>query len=92
MFKASACLRDEAPQAVRASVGQLPNVLRHGVYLERLPGLGKGSSDRMALHRAGRPMQNGYIESFNGRMRDELLNERACSSISIKPANSSATG
>jgi putative transposase len=23
----------------------------------------------------GRPMQNGYIESFNGRMRDELLNE-----------------
>lgn len=22
-----------------------------------------------------RPMQNGYIESFNGRMRDELLNE-----------------
>ena len=23
----------------------------------------------------GRPMQNGHIESFNGRMRDELLNE-----------------
>jgi transposase InsO family protein len=23
----------------------------------------------------GRPMQNGYAESFNGRMRDELLNE-----------------
>ena len=23
----------------------------------------------------GRPMQNGCIESFNGRMRDELLNE-----------------
>ena len=23
----------------------------------------------------GRPMQNGYIEFFNGRMRDELLNE-----------------
>ena len=23
----------------------------------------------------GRPMQNGYIESFNARMRDELLNE-----------------
>jgi transposase InsO family protein len=22
-----------------------------------------------------RPMQNGYVESFNGRMRDELLNE-----------------
>jgi putative transposase len=23
----------------------------------------------------GRPMQNDYVESFNGRMRDELLNE-----------------
>jgi putative transposase len=23
----------------------------------------------------GRPMQNGYVESFNSRMRDELLNE-----------------
>jgi transposase InsO family protein len=23
----------------------------------------------------GKPMQDGYIESFNGRMRDELLNE-----------------
>ena len=23
----------------------------------------------------GRPTQNGYVESFNGRMRDELLNE-----------------
>jgi putative transposase len=22
----------------------------------------------------GRPMQNGYIESFNGRLRDECLN------------------
>ena len=23
----------------------------------------------------GNPMQNGYVESFNGRMRDELLHE-----------------
>jgi transposase InsO family protein len=23
----------------------------------------------------GKPMQNGYVESFDGRMRDELLNE-----------------
>jgi putative transposase len=23
----------------------------------------------------GKPMQNGYVEAFNGRMRDELLNE-----------------
>jgi putative transposase len=24
---------------------------------------------------ADKPMQNGFVESFNGRMRDELLNE-----------------
>jgi putative transposase len=23
----------------------------------------------------GKPMQNGFIESFNGRLRDELLND-----------------
>ena len=23
----------------------------------------------------GKPMQNGYVESFNGRLRDECLNE-----------------
>lgn len=23
----------------------------------------------------GKPMQNGFVESFNGRMRNELLNE-----------------
>jgi hypothetical protein len=28
----------------------------------------------------GKPMQNGFVESFNGRMRDELLNE-TCSEI-----------
>lgn len=36
----------------------------------------------------GKPMQNGYVESFNGRMRDELLNESLffCSSASTTPA------
>ena len=29
----------------------------------------------------GKPMQNGYIESFNGRMRDELLNESLFSDL-----------
>jgi transposase InsO family protein len=24
---------------------------------------------------SGKPMQNGYVKSLNGRMRDELLNE-----------------
>lgn len=28
------------------------------------------------LIQLGRPMQNGYIESFNGKFRDERLNEQ----------------
>lgn len=30
---------------------------------------------RSMIPRGGKPMQNGFIESLNGRMRDELLNE-----------------
>jgi putative transposase len=29
----------------------------------------------------GKPMQNGFVESFNGRLRDELLNETAFQSL-----------
>jgi putative transposase len=29
----------------------------------------------------GKPMQNGFVESFNGRLRDELLNEALFSSL-----------
>jgi hypothetical protein len=28
---------------------------------------------RVALHRAGETSANGFIEAFNGRLRDELL-------------------
>jgi transposase InsO family protein len=30
----------------------------------------------------GKPMQNGFVESFNGRLRDECLNEHMFSSLS----------
>ena len=38
---------------------------------------------RIAWHyiAPGKPMQNGYVESFNGRMRDELLNETVFTSL-----------
>ena len=39
----------------------------------------------MALHRAGQATQNGTVESFNGRMRDELLNETLFTSL-LMPA------
>lgn len=29
----------------------------------------------------GKPMQNGFVESFNGRMRDECLNEHLFDSM-----------
>jgi putative transposase len=29
----------------------------------------------------GRPMQNGFVESFNGRLRDEFLNETLFTSL-----------
>jgi hypothetical protein len=29
----------------------------------------------------GHPMQNGFVEGFNGRLRDELLNETLCHSL-----------
>jgi len=29
----------------------------------------------------GKPMQNGFLESFNGRLRDELLNETLFSTL-----------
>ena len=29
----------------------------------------------------GKPMQNGFVESFNGRLRDECLNEHLFSNL-----------
>lgn len=41
---------------------------------------------RMARHIApGKPMQNAFIESFNGRLRDELLNETLFTSLAPGP-------
>ena len=55
--------------------------------------LGWAKDHRVEWHyiAPGKPMQNGYIESFNGPMRDELLKESR-SSISIRPASSSTAG
>jgi len=48
----------------------------NGIHLQCHPGLRPGASDRLALHRCPRKLtQNAFIESFNGRLRDEFLNE-----------------
>jgi putative transposase len=47
----------------------------HGVHLE---GAGPvGYENRVTLHfiTPGRPMENGHIESFHGKFREECLNE-----------------
>ncbi|ABS66293.1 hypothetical protein Xaut_1042 [Xanthobacter versatilis] len=46
--------------------------------------LGWADAARVEWHSIapGKPMQNGFIESFNGRLRDELLNETLFSSLS----------
>lgn len=36
---------------------------------------------RHILTQPGRPMQNGYVESFNGKFRDECLNEHYFDSL-----------
>ena len=40
----------------------------------------------------GKPTQNGFVESFNGRMRDELLNETLFFTIGQARARSSPAG
>lgn len=56
------------PEAVQCDNGPefTGRVLRHWAQQRRV---------RLHYSQPGRPMQNGYIESFNGRMRDECLNQ-----------------
>lgn len=35
----------------------------------------------MALHGPGKPTQNAFVESFNGKLRDECLNETLFTSL-----------
>jgi hypothetical protein len=53
--------------------------------------LAAGAWRRIALHRARQPMQNGFVESFNGRLRDECLNEHLFVT-SMRHARSSKNG
>ena len=48
---------------------------QHGADVQRRAGLVRPNRRPMALYCPGKPQQNGCIESFNGRIRDEVLNE-----------------
>ena len=52
-----------------------PNMIVSDHGTERDPRLVEGPQVEWHYIAPGKPMQNGYVESFNGRTRDELLNE-----------------
>ena len=48
---------------------------RHRAHLKRYPALAAGRGVGWHYIAPGKPVQNGFVESFNGRLRDECLNE-----------------
>ena len=63
------------------------------------PEVGAGPAGRVAHHRArAEPQQNGHVESFNGRLRDERVNvagaiaPEGCSRRWLTPARCSRAG
>ena len=61
-----------SPQARRAAVGVL--MTERGLGVPR-------AGVRLSFIRPGKPNENAYIESFNGKFRDECLNEHWFPSI-----------
>ena len=61
--------------ATRGKPGMI--VSDHGTEFTSNAILGWATDHQVDWHyiAPGKPMQNGFVESFNGRMRDELLNE-----------------
>jgi len=54
--------------------GTHPVRQRAGVLRQGSSRVARETGRGNAVHRAGQPLGNGYIESFNGKLRDELLN------------------
>lgn len=52
-----------------------------GIYLPRTGPMAFEHGVEMRIIQPGKPTQNGFIESFNGRFRDECLNEHWFSDI-----------
>ena len=47
---------------------------RPGIHEPMLHRVGRGAGVPLIYIQPGKPVQNSYIESFNGRFRDECLN------------------
>ena len=67
------------------SLGQCPAVIRTDNGPEftskALDLWAHGRGVRLEFIRPGKPTENGHIESFNGRLREECLNAQAFSSL-----------
>lgn len=63
--KPAAIRTDQGPEFTAGALDQW--AYRHGITLK--------------LIQPGKPMQNGYVESFNGKFRDECLNEHWFSTL-----------
>jgi hypothetical protein len=67
----STCGRDAAPgNTGKHSLGQWPGV--RSKRAERMAG--RSGAPRRCTSNPGSPWENGYCESFNGKLRDECLN------------------
>ena len=60
-------LKREIPQSITVDNGS-------EFYSHKLDAWAYARSIKLNFIRPGRPMENGFIESFNGRLRDECLN------------------
>lgn len=69
------CSRTDGPYLQRRKPDMI--VSDHGTKFTSNAILAWSKDHRVEWHyiAPGKPMQNGYVDSFNGRMRDELLNE-----------------
>ena len=72
----SGCLRDSDTPVCRAGGPAVSAVRqRSGVPGRRRAGVVTAAGGVQPLYlESGSPWENGYIESFNGKLRDELLN------------------
>lgn len=77
----SRLMRQYGKPAFIRSVGQ-----RGGIYRRSRYALVTGRVDRASLYYPGSLWQNGFVESFNGKLRDELLNRewfRSCTEAKV---------
>ncbi len=59
---------------------------RHGNDQPGHAGMDQPHRHRVALHRAGKPQQNGFVESCNGKLREECLNEEVFANLAAARA------